>query len=75
MTVCPKCKFYSICGGRLNETVENCVRFKSVEQTNDEWRRTCSAEEFANWIREDVCADSFWQRAYDWESWLKEIHK
>ena len=37
MTVCPKCKFYRICGGRLNETVENCARFKSVEQTNEEW--------------------------------------
>ena len=34
---CPKCKFYSVCKGRLNETVKNCVRFKSVEQTNEEW--------------------------------------
>lgn len=34
---CPKCKFYNICKGRLNETVENCVRFESAEQTNEEW--------------------------------------
>ena len=50
MTKCPKCKFYSICGGRLNETVENCVRFKSVEQTNEEWLRTLNTEQLAEFI-------------------------
>ena len=44
---CPKCKFYNICKGRLNETVENCVRFKSAEQTNEEWLRNLSFNEFA----------------------------
>ena len=47
MTVCTKCKFYSICKGRLNETVENCARFKSVEQTNEEWLRSATFEEIA----------------------------
>lgn len=50
MTKCPKCKFYSICGGRLNETVENCVRFKSVEQTNEEWLRSCTTEQLVSFL-------------------------
>ena len=50
MTVCPKCKFYRICGGRLNETVENCARFKSVEQTNEEWLDRKSTKEKAEWL-------------------------
>ena len=52
MTKCPKCKFYSICGGRLNETVENCVRFKSTEQTNEERLRSATFEEMAGAIYE-----------------------
>ena len=52
MTVCPKCKFYNICKGRINETVENCVRFKSVEQTNEEWLRSATFEELAGAIYE-----------------------
>ena len=82
MTVCPKCKFYNICKGRLNETVENCVRFKSIEPTNEEWRKTCSAEDFAYWLA-DVCAWAMEEFrcsntekaniAY-WEKWLKEKH-
>ena len=60
MTKCPKCKFYSICGGRLNETVENCVKFKSVEQTNEEWFCQLPTEEKAkffgsNGMRYCVC--------------------
>lgn len=50
--ICPKCKFYNICKGRLNETVENCVRFKSVEQTNEEMLRGCTFEEMAGAIYE-----------------------
>ena len=51
MTKCPKCKFYSICGGRLNETVENCVRFKSVEQTNEEWFDSLTTKKKAKIIK------------------------
>lgn len=54
MTKCPKCKFYNICKGRLNETVENCVRFKSVEQTNEEWFCQLSTEEKAEWITDKI---------------------
>ena len=52
MTKCPKCKFYNICKGRLNETVENCVRFKSAEQTNEERLRSATFEELAGAIYE-----------------------
>lgn len=54
---CPRCKFYSICGGRLNETVENCVRFKSAEQTNEEWLKSLNTDEFADFL-EGVAFDS-----------------
>ena len=50
MTKCPKCKFYNICKGRINETVENCVRFKSTEQTNEEWLRQAATEQLAEFI-------------------------
>jgi hypothetical protein len=56
MTVCPKCKFYNICKGRLNETVENCVRFKSVEQTNEEWMKQANTEQLADKLTDF----SFW---------------
>lgn len=79
MTKCPKCKFYSICGGRLNETVENCVRFKSVEQTNEEWFCTLSTEEKAKEmcvIMADMAEanDGVWDEEMI-EAWLKEKHK
>ena len=57
MTVCPKCKFYNICKGRLNETVENCVRFKSIEPTNEEWLKSLNTDEFADFL-EGVAFDS-----------------
>lgn len=47
---CTMCKFYNICKGRLNETVENCVRFKSVEQTNEEWLKGLSTKRMANFL-------------------------
>ena len=51
---CPRCKFYNICKGRLNETVENCVRFKSVEQTNEEYLRSLNTEQLAEFLA-DKC--------------------
>lgn len=48
---CQTCKFNHICSGRIDESVgEHCKRYKSVEHTNDDWRKTCSAEEFAEWF-------------------------
>lgn len=57
---------------------------------NDEWRRTCSAEEFAEWISnlayacmrcgmsngEAYCHTGYCiQDKEDAEKWLKEVHK
>lgn len=75
MTKCPKCKFYNICKGRLNETVENCVRFKSTEQTNEEWLRNLSFNELARVL---YCMIINGERirpdlAYI-KQWLKEKH-
>ena len=56
---CPRCKFYNICKGRLNETVENCVRFKSVEQTNEEWLKQCTTEQLAKVLYNFFMARTF----------------
>lgn len=88
---CPRCKFYNICKGRLNETVENCVRFKSVEQTNEEYLRSLNTEQLAEWIADkindtvysmsidawagDVDRDEYWQRKSEWVEWLKQPHE
>ena len=68
---CPKCKFYNICKGRLNETVENCVRFKSVEQTNEEWLKSLNTEDFAKAITNIEKLAKIDQVIW----WLKENHK
>ena len=83
---CPRCKFYNICKGRLNETVENCVRFKSVELTNEEWVKQCTTEQLANVFFEYRYANAtprqkLWMSASekciktDKVEWLKQLHK
>jgi len=49
MLKCKTCKFYHICKGRLNETVSECVRYKSVKQTNFQ-RITVSEEKLAEYL-------------------------
>ena len=82
MTKCPKCKFYNICKGRINETVENCVRFKSVEQTNEEYIRTANVNDVARLIATKLCELAKHEYGiYDVVDyatifeWLKEIHE
>ena len=82
---CPKCKFYSICCGRLNETVENCARFKSVELTNEEWIKSANTEQLAEFFHGIVirAMQATWDGkkpdypAYlsDWKKWLKQPHR
>ena len=76
---CPRCKFYNICKGRLNETVENCVRFKSVELTNEEYLRSCTTEQLAEalaWIEDRGELPTVRkENVKAFEEWLKEIHK
>ena len=75
---CPKCKFYNICKGRINETVENCVRFKSVEKTNEEWLKSMNTEQFAEalaWIEDRGELPTVRkENVKAFEKWLKEKH-
>lgn len=68
-----------------------CGGTGKVEQTNDEWRRTCSAEEFAEWLfhysfdkcnlcgqcwDENVCPQCERRSDKDFfEKWLKGKHE
>lgn len=49
---CPRCggsgKYMREVGGY--RPCEHCNGTGKIEVTNDEWRRTCSTEEFAKWI-------------------------
>lgn len=78
MTKCPKCKFYNICKGRLNETVENCVRFKSAEQTNEEWLKSMNTEQLAEalaWIEDRSELPTVRkENVKAFEEWLKQPH-
>lgn len=68
---CPRCKFYNICKGRLNETIENCVRFKSVEQTNEERFNTLTTKGKAEIIAQ---LSSYGGNVEAILNWLKEKH-
>lgn len=69
---CPKCKFYNICKDRLNEAVDECVRFKSIEQTNEEWFDTLSTEEKAEVLAQ---LSSYGGNVEAILDWLKEKHE
>ena len=45
--------------------------------TNDEWRRTCSAEEFSEWLEDKMTWAAQEQGTFTakgWEKWLKQPH-
>ena len=74
---CDDCKFEPECAdyGWLG-----CKKFTpapSEPQTNDEWRKTCSAEEFAEWIEDVTMWAAKEQGSFTvkgWEKWLKQPH-
>ena len=61
---CPNCngtgKEYSFYDGAESVWKDvicpTCNGTGKVEQTNEEWRKTCSAEEFAEWITDKINA-------------------
>ena len=64
-------------------TCDLCKGVGVVELTNDEWRKTCSTEEFATWLskisklfhecgKRDVYPKTMYEE--DWEWWLKQPH-
>ena len=72
MLKCKTCKFYHICQGRLNETVSECARYKSVEHTNEEWFCQLSTEEKAEIIAQ---LSSYGGNVEAILEWLKQPHR
>ena len=67
--MCDSCKKINKCWGK-----NYCEKYeRKTEQTNDEWRKTCSTEEFAEFLN---------FIAFDWNrvdkqwvlEWLKQPH-
>lgn len=74
---------------KLYEEIEKLTGWER-EQTNDEWRRNCSREEFAGWVAKQKC-DGCNDEPYDEEhgvckycmmkkkeqimEWLKQQHR
>ena len=74
--ICLSCKKHTKCGRAKHETI-GCGYY--VPMTNDEWRQTCSGEEFAEFL--DRLAYSLYTNQNkmtckdDWLVWLKEKHE
>ena len=73
------CQFGDMC--KPSYDIGGCFHFKQKKpMTNDEWRRTCSTEEFAEFIRKqrDDWSDGWYS---DWHpfseivAWLKAPHR
>ena len=84
-----KCGYCNGTGEHINDanrmtTCEFCGGKGVVEPlTNDEWRRTCSAKEFAEFLNNTMYDAWFAGRENEtpkikgirkWDSWLKEKH-
>ena len=75
------CQFGEMCKPKYD--IGGCSHFKQKKpQTNEEWRKTCSAEEFAEWIATQ-CGNAVMESTYDvsqlrkkryWVEWLKQPH-
>jgi hypothetical protein len=50
-----QCQFGEMCKPKYD--IGGCSHYKEKRpQTNEEWRKTCSAEEFAEWIADKINA-------------------
>ena len=73
------------CGGY--RPCEHCNGTGEIEVTNEEWRRTCSAEEFAKFLEDvtsgcyhcgmtdDISQCAFQKHQCNIKEWLKEKHE
>ena len=94
MPICENCKGCGAIYSWMKMEMITCPTCKGtgkVEQTNDEWRQSCSAEEFAEWVSDIVyeCSDKMvqedgygcavcnlhWCSKQDVLKWLNEVHK
>lgn len=56
---------------------KKCHGTGKIVQTNEEWRRTCSAEEFSEWLEEKMTWAAQEQGTFTakgWAKWLKQPH-
>ena len=55
---------------------DKCNGTGEIEMTNNEWRKTCSAEEFAEFLCNVGFENETIVRKFksEWMEWLKEIH-
>ena len=70
-----------VCDGRgffpvsniATKICQQCNGTGEIEMTNDEWRKTCSAEEFAEWLTLKRKLLRIPETNYEaWLRWLKE---
>ena len=79
-----KCDYCDGCGyvdgsdGLTEIKCWKCNGTGEIKQTNDEWRKTCSAEEFAEWMAQYCCdvntSDVKEILKNEWLEWLREKH-
>ena len=70
------CKYGDMCKPNFN--IGACSHYKAEEpHTNDEWRKTCSAEEFAEFLCNVGFENETIVRKFksEWAEWLKQPHK
>ena len=80
---CPRCggsgKYMREVGGY--RPCEYCNGTGEIVQTNEEWRRTCSTEEFAKWMAEEKMCRGYFifpsmeEAIQDALEWLNEKHE
>lgn len=58
---------------------EHCNGTGEIEVTNEEWRKTCSMEDFAEWMAQYCCdvntSDVKEILKNEWLEWLKQPHR
>ena len=74
---CPKCGYEQAIYDDINEWwhCPQCHGTGEVQMTNDEWRRTCSTEEFAKWIYDIRFDFQIPWKNKEIVQWLKEKHE
>ena len=96
MTECPKCKGYGIVGSAVPDILRGrgaifssnecdmCHGSGEVQMTNEEWLRSCTTEQLAEWLahhsrfvyecgEKKITPKTMYEE--DWEWWLKQPHK
>lgn len=71
---------WQYCVARMKKC-DMCNGTGEVHMTNEEWRRTCSTEEFAKWMAEEKMCRGYFifpsmeEAIQDALDWLKEKHE